>query len=92
MTATEMHVCKHSSPSGLTRSQNITQRVTNPDLFLWKKNTQQNSVGETCESKRKIITWVNKAYLWLLDNPCPKKFRTSIQKSFLCHAPAVKKL
>lgn len=43
MTATEMHVCKKSSPSGLTCSQNITQKVSNPDLFLWKKthNTTQ---------------------------------------------------
>lgn len=37
MTATEIHVFKKSSPSGLTCSQNITQKVSNPDLFFWKK-------------------------------------------------------
>lgn len=34
-----------------------------------------------CESKCKI-TWVNRAYLGLLNNISPKKFKTSIHKSF----------
>lgn len=34
-----------------------------------------------CESKCKI-TWVNRAYLGLLNNISPKKFKASIHKSF----------
>lgn len=43
MMATETYVCKKSSPCGLILSQNTTQGVPNPDLFLWKKthNTTQ---------------------------------------------------